>query len=133
MKRYSTEEAERRIDSYLSKGDHRPFFVAIDNREVYQQLLEHYAALTCLNLSEFGTGGAFPDTDEFIDACNRLQKDALCLDLDKYCVRRGDFLLLDKLTSRSFPHRLLILCRGVYAWFLQKYEDDRKFFTRLRI
>lgn len=119
-------EVEKKISVYLRGADKHAYFIAVDGTE-YLSLKNFLRDVVWIRVSDFCRGDSLPDWDGFIESTRNLLGDALCLGVGEAVVLSGNYRLINRLSSFSFPKKLVVLCRGVKNFLLRLAAENPKF------
>ena len=119
-------EVKARVSAYLSGADKRAYFIATDGAE-YLELKNFLRDLSAIRAGNFCYGDGLPDWDGFIEAARNLSDDAICLGVGEAVSLSGNYRLINRLRSLSFPKKLVVLCRGVKNFLLRLATENPKF------
>ena len=124
--------AKSKVSAYLSDGDKHAYFVSADGAE-YAELRNYLRELSTLRVGSFCYCDAFPDWDGFFDAAKTLTNDAVCLGVGESAVLSGNYRVINRLRSQTFPKKLVVLCRGVKNFLLRLAAENPKFRKNLSV
>lgn len=125
-------EAKSGISAYLSNADRHAYFVAADGLE-YLELKNYLRERLVIRVSNFCYGDGLPDWDGLIESARKLTEDAICLGVGESAALSGNYRLINRLRSQTFPKKLVILCRGVKNFLLRMAADTPKFRKNLSV
>lgn len=128
MEIFSIDDAVKKIRNYLGKNNFCPFFVIADGTGERETLKKSFGgSLTQLYISDF-CGGDFPiDIDLFIEKLKSLDKDAICCGLGEYIFLTGQENFLRNLQDKTFPKKIIFICRGISTFLERLADEDPKF------
>ena len=125
-------EVKLNISRYLNSADKRAYFVSADGAE-YLELKNYLRELSTIRVGNFCYGDGFPDVDGFFDAVRSLTRDAVCLGIGESALLSGNYRLINRLRSQTFPKKLVILCRGVKNFLIRIATENSKFRKNLSV
>ena len=124
--------AKSKVSAYLNDGDKHAYFVSADGAE-YAELRNYLRELSTLRADSFCYCDAFPDWDGFFDAAKTLTNDAVCLGVGESAVLSGNYRVINRLRSQTFPKKLVVLCRGVKNFLMRLAAENPKFRKNLSV
>ena len=124
--------AKLNISRYLSGTDKRAYFVSADGAE-YFELKNYLNGLSTLRVGSFCYGDGFPDWDGFFDAARSMSKDAVCLGVGESALLSGNYRLINRLRSQTFPKKIVVLCRGMKNFLTRLAFENPKFRRNLSV
>ena len=125
-------EVKSKIAAYLRESDKHAYFVVADGTE-YLELRNYLRELSTLRVGSFCYGDGLPDWDCFFDAAKSLASDTVCLGVGEASMLSGNYRLINRLRSQTFPKKLVILCRGFRNFMMRMAADNPKFGKNLSV
>jgi len=123
-------EAIKRINEYLSGTSAYPFFVIVDGNTDYTDILNHFASLKRIRVSDYCNDNSFVDYDRLYDAIDSNPEKCILLGLGDIIALSGHTKALGKVRDLTLCGKLVVLCRGIHAQILELNEIDKKFNNR---
>lgn len=130
MSAISVNEAIEQINAYLSGTSAYPFFVVVDGSADYASILNHFASLNRIRVSDYCNDNSFADYDRLYDAIEGTTTNSILVGLGDIIALSGQAKPLGRISGMTPAGRLVALCRGVHAHILKLNETDKKFNSR---
>ena len=130
MSAISANEAIKKINAYLSSESAYPFFVIVDGSADYTVVLNHFASLGHIRVSDYCNDNSFADYDKLYDAIGSNSHMSVLLGLGDIITLSGYTKALGKISNLILCGKLVVLCRGIHAQILKMNETDKKFNSR---
>lgn len=127
MECLNVDDAAKRINNYLKRDSHQPYFVISDGG--YDELKSVFADLRKVYISDFCRGDLPVDADLFIESLNALDNDAICFGLGEHIYLTGQENIVRTLQDRTFGRHVIFICRGITKLLEMLADADVKFRT----
>lgn len=127
MSAISANEALKQIKTYLSGTSAYPFFVIVDGAADYVNILNHFASLDRIRISDYCSDNSFADYDRLYDAIEGITTNSILVGLGDIIALNGQTKALGRISGMTPAGRLVVLCRGIHVHILKLNETDKKF------
>lgn len=130
MSAVSANEAVKRINAYLNGISAYPFFVIVDGNADYTDILNRFASLGRIRVSDYCNDNSFADYDRLYEAIGNNSDKSVLLGLGDIIALSGHTKALGKVRGLTSCRKIVVLCKGIHAQILKLNETDRKFNSR---
>jgi hypothetical protein len=127
----SAEIAVAKVQKYMTNDIFSPYFIVIDDRDEYHNVVGRLSTLSQMRVSDFcATDDSYPNIDALCEALAAMTRNTFLLGLGEYMSLSGNTNAVGIIKDLRTTAKIVIVCRNIRSVINHICNDDKKFNDR---